>query len=112
MAAIRLSGMEISDLTLELNELSEEIANGVNKSAQAVQAAGAGVRQIGALARQRTISMIQERANLPEISLRPMLAGAARKTSDAVGRAGKKFLHFLSGGEQDGKELISDEAEC
>ncbi|PKU87956.1 uncharacterized protein LOC110092515 [Dendrobium catenatum] len=111
MAAIRLSGMEISDLTLELNELSEEIADGVNKSAQAVQAAEAGIRQIGALARQRTISMIQERANLPEISFRPLVAGAARKTSDAVGRAKKKFINFLSRGEQDDEERNSNEAE-
>ncbi|KAK9293309.1 hypothetical protein L1049_021301 [Liquidambar formosana] len=32
MAAIRLSGMEISDLTLELSDLSQEITDGVNKS--------------------------------------------------------------------------------
>ncbi|KAG4176377.1 hypothetical protein ERO13_A11G241100v2 [Gossypium hirsutum] len=36
MAAIRLSGMEISDLTLELSDLSQEIADGVDKSAKAV----------------------------------------------------------------------------
>lgn len=35
--------------------LSQEIADGVNKSAQAVQAAEAGVRQIGSLARQQTM---------------------------------------------------------
>ncbi|KAK6232878.1 hypothetical protein SCA6_002951 [Theobroma cacao] len=55
MAAIRLSGMEISDLTLELSDLSQEIADGVNKSAQAVQAAEAGIRQIGSLAHQQTM---------------------------------------------------------
>ncbi|XP_058093277.1 uncharacterized protein LOC131239537 isoform X2 [Magnolia sinica] len=55
MAAIRLSGMEISDLTLELSDLSQEIADGVSKSAQAVQAAEAGIRQIGAIARRQTI---------------------------------------------------------
>lgn len=55
--------------------------------------------------------MIQERANLPEISLRPMVAGAARKTSDAVGLAKKKFMKFLSRGEQDGELVISNEAE-
>ncbi|KAK8948486.1 hypothetical protein KSP39_PZI005420 [Platanthera zijinensis] len=110
MVAIRLTGMEISDLTLELNDLSQEISDGVHKSAQAVQAAEAGIRQIGALARQQTISMIQERANLPEISLRPMVAGAARKASDAVGHAKKKFKNLLSRGE-DGEEAISTEAE-
>lgn len=40
-------------------ELSQEITDGVNKSAQAVQAAEAGIRQIGSLARQRTICMFK-----------------------------------------------------
>ncbi|KAG2689387.1 hypothetical protein I3760_09G136300 [Carya illinoinensis] len=99
MAAIRLSGMEISDLTLELSDLSQEITDGVTKSAQAVQAAEAGIRQIGTLARQQTISMIQERASLPIISLQPVVAGAAKKTSRAVGRATKTFMNILSRGE-------------
>ncbi|KAL0285874.1 UNVERIFIED_CONTAM: hypothetical protein Scaly_2806200 [Sesamum calycinum] len=101
MAAIRLSGMEISDLTLELSDLSQEIADGVNKSAQAVQAAEAGIRQIGSLARQQTMSMIQERASLPIISLQPVVAGAAKKTSRAVGQATKTFLNIISRGERD-----------
>ncbi|KAK3418208.1 hypothetical protein EUGRSUZ_H04156 [Eucalyptus grandis] len=96
MAAIRLSGMEISDLTLELSDLSQEIADGVNKSAQAVQAAEAGIRQIGSVAREQTISMIQERASLPIISLQPVVAGAAEKTSRAVGQATKTFINMIS----------------
>ncbi|MFS7936620.1 hypothetical protein Hanom_Chr05g00417741 [Helianthus anomalus] len=96
MAAIRLSGMEISDLTLELSDLSQEISDGVNKSAQAVQAAEAGVRQIGSLARQKTMSMIEERANLPVISIQPVVAGVAKKTSQAVGHAGKRFMKIIS----------------
>uniref|UniRef100_A0A0A0LB93 Uncharacterized protein n=1 Tax=Cucumis sativus TaxID=3659 RepID=A0A0A0LB93_CUCSA len=99
MAAIRLSGMEISDLTLELSDLSQEIADGVNKSAQAVQAAEAGIRQIGALAHQQTMSMIQERASLPIISLQPVVAGAAKKTSRAVGKATRTIMKMISGGE-------------
>eukprot|EP00268_Persea_americana_P042579 TRINITY_DN4262_c0_g1_i2.p1 TRINITY_DN4262_c0_g1~~TRINITY_DN4262_c0_g1_i2.p1 ORF type:complete len:312 (+),score=54.35 TRINITY_DN4262_c0_g1_i2:80-937(+) len=99
MAAIRLSGMEISDLTLELSDLSQEIADGVSKSAQAVQAAEAGIRRIGTLARRQTVSMIQERASLPIISLQPVVAGAARKTSRAVGHATKTFMNIISRGE-------------
>ncbi|CAL5348188.1 unnamed protein product [Camellia sinensis] len=99
MAAIRLSGMEISDLTLELSDLSQEIADGVNKSAQAVQAAEAGIRKIGSFARQQTMSMIQERANLPTIPLQPVVAGAAMKTSRAVGHATKTFMNMISRGE-------------
>ncbi|KAG6737486.1 hypothetical protein POTOM_059010 [Populus tomentosa] len=99
MAAIRLSGMEISDLTLELSDLSQEITDGVNKSAQAVQAAEAGIRQIGTLAHHHTISMIQERASLPIISLQPVVAGAAKKTSRAVGQATKTIMNIISRGE-------------
>ncbi|KAK6156429.1 hypothetical protein DH2020_010677 [Rehmannia glutinosa] len=111
MAAIRLSGMEISDLTLELSDLSQEIADGVNKSAQAVQAAEAGVRQIGSLAHQQTMSMIQERASLPIISLQPVVAGAAKKTSRAFGRATKNFLNIISRGEQNSADEDTDRIE-
>lgn len=114
MAAIRLSGMEISDLTLELSDLSQEITDGVNKSAQAVQAAEAGIRQIGAMARNKTISMIQERANLPNISLQPVVVGAAKKTSNAVGHAKKSFMNFISRGDEYGSgsdEEDSDKVE-
>ncbi|XP_047971847.1 uncharacterized protein LOC125214752 isoform X1 [Salvia hispanica] len=99
MAAVRLSGMEISDLTLELSDLSQEITEGVNKSAQVVQAAEAGARQIGSLAREQTMAMIQERASLPIISLQPVVAGAAKKTSRVVGKAAKTFLNYISPGE-------------
>ncbi|KAJ9703160.1 hypothetical protein PVL29_004793 [Vitis rotundifolia] len=95
MAAIRLSGMEISDLTLELSDLSQEIADGVSKSTQAVQAAEAGIRQI---------AMIQERANLPIISLQPVVTGAAKKTSRAVGQATKTIINMISG-----KDFSSDD---
>ncbi|KAK6136362.1 hypothetical protein DH2020_029892 [Rehmannia glutinosa] len=118
MAAIRLSGMEISDLTLELSDLSQEIADGVNKSAQAVQAAEAGVRQIGSLAHQQTMfalfvwkAMIQERASLPIISLQPVVAGAAKKTSRAFGRATKNFLNIISRGEQNSADEDTDRIE-
>ncbi|RWR86298.1 hypothetical protein CKAN_01518800 [Cinnamomum micranthum f. kanehirae] len=74
----------------------QEIADGVSKSAQAVHAAEAGIRRIGTLARRQTVSMIQERASLPIISLQPVVAGAARKTSRAVGHATKTFMNIIS----------------
>ncbi|TVU50512.1 hypothetical protein EJB05_01885, partial [Eragrostis curvula] len=67
MAAVRLSGMEISDLTLELSDLSHEIADGVNKSAKVAEAVEAGIGQMGSIARQQAMSMIKERANLQTI---------------------------------------------
>ncbi|TVU41358.1 hypothetical protein EJB05_14866, partial [Eragrostis curvula] len=63
MAAVRLSGLEISDLTLELSDLSHEIADGVNKSAKVAEAVEAGIGQMGDIARQQAMSMIKERAN-------------------------------------------------
>ncbi|CAL4906987.1 unnamed protein product [Urochloa decumbens] len=64
MAAVRLSGMEISDLTLELSDLSHEIADGVNKSAKVAQAVQASIGQMQNIARQQAKSMVEERANL------------------------------------------------
>lgn len=40
-------------------ELSQEIADGVSKSAQAVQVAEAGIRQIGSLARDQTMCTVK-----------------------------------------------------
>ncbi|KAK7859370.1 hypothetical protein CFP56_006894, partial [Quercus suber] len=44
-------------------------------------------------------AMIQERANLPIISLQPVVAGAAKKTSHAVGQVTKTFMNMISRGE-------------
>lgn len=44
--------------------------------------------------------MIQERANLPSISIKPVVAGAARTTSRVVGQARKTFMNLLSRGEE------------
>lgn len=50
MAAVRLSGMEISDLTMELSELGQEISSGVKSSARAVRAAQDGLRRVSSIA--------------------------------------------------------------
>ncbi|XVE93806.1 hypothetical protein REPUB_Repub01dG0226800 [Reevesia pubescens] len=63
------------------------------------KAAEAGIRQIGSLAHQQTMSMIEERASLPIISLQPVVAGAARKTSHAVGQATKTIMNIIYRGE-------------
>ncbi|GAB2269118.1 hypothetical protein Dimus_004047 [Dionaea muscipula] len=57
MATMRLSSLEISDLTLELSELSQEASDGITKSAQAVKAAEVEICQIGSLVRQCIICM-------------------------------------------------------
>lgn len=43
--------------------------------------------------------MIQERASLPIISLQPVVVGAAKKTSQAVGQATKTIMNMISGGD-------------
>lgn len=63
IAAIRLSGMEVTDLTLGLSDLSHEIADGVNKSAKVAQAVEAGMGQMQDIA----MSMVKERASLRTI---------------------------------------------
>ncbi|KAJ9179948.1 hypothetical protein P3X46_008258 [Hevea brasiliensis] len=90
---------------------SHEIADGVNKSAQAVQAAESGIRQIGILAHQHTISMIQEKDSLPISSLQPVVAGAAKKTSHAVGQTTKTFMNIISRGEFSSENEENDEIE-
>ncbi|KAL8171815.1 hypothetical protein V2J09_023619 [Rumex salicifolius] len=107
MAAVRLSSMEISDLTLELGDLSKEISEGISKSTQVVKAAEAGIKQMGAVAHQQTISMIEERANLPVIGLQPVVSGAAKKTSRAVGSATRTIMSIFS--RQDHKSLSFDD---
>lgn len=45
------------------------------------------------------LAIIQERASLPIISLQPVVAGAAKKTSHAVGQATKTLMNMISRGE-------------
>ncbi|XP_038683782.1 uncharacterized protein LOC119984079 isoform X2 [Tripterygium wilfordii] len=46
MAAIRLSGMEISDLTMELSDFGQDITQGVRSSTRAVRVAEERLRQL------------------------------------------------------------------
>ncbi|PIA47941.1 hypothetical protein AQUCO_01400500v1, partial [Aquilegia coerulea] len=49
MAAVRLSGMEISDLTMELSDLGQEITKGVRSSTQAVRVAEDRLRRLSTM---------------------------------------------------------------
>ncbi|XP_057970562.1 uncharacterized protein LOC131159562 isoform X2 [Malania oleifera] len=46
MAAVRLTGMEISDLTMELSDLGQEITQGVRNSTRAVRLAEERLRRL------------------------------------------------------------------
>ncbi|BBN08214.1 hypothetical protein MPTK1_4g09770 [Marchantia polymorpha subsp. ruderalis] len=96
MAAIRLSGMEISDLTLELNDLSQEISDGMKSSARAVQAAEVGLRQMGQVAASQTLAMLQERASVPVEVVRPAVVSAAATTLQAVAQAQQMVLNLVT----------------
>ncbi|GBG86186.1 hypothetical protein CBR_g41090 [Chara braunii] len=89
MAAIRLSGMEISDLTMELSDLSQEIGDGVRSSARAVQAAEDGLKRVGSYASAQTIALLQERASIPVTAVKPAAARAADNTRQAIMQARK-----------------------
>lgn len=53
----------------------------------------------------RVAAMIQERANLPVISIQPVVVGAAKKTSRAVSRATKSLMNMMSRGELKSEDL-------
>ncbi|KAI5075611.1 hypothetical protein GOP47_0009687 [Adiantum capillus-veneris] len=92
MAAVRLSGMEISDLTLELSDLSQEISESVRSSARAVRAAEVGIRRMGSAAASQTLSILQEHASVPVEAVRPVVANAAETTRQAMSQAHKAVL--------------------
>ncbi|KAL4644101.1 hypothetical protein ACB092_02G139700 [Castanea dentata] len=50
MAAVRLSGMEISDLTMELSDMGQEINQGVKSSTRAVRLAEERLRRLTGMA--------------------------------------------------------------
>ncbi|XP_024544611.1 uncharacterized protein LOC9643848 isoform X1 [Selaginella moellendorffii] len=96
--------MEISDLTLELNDLSsfsftspsQEISDGVRTSARAVQAAEVGIRRMGAVAASQVFAMLQERATVPVQAVKPVVANAAETTRQAVLQAQRAVLTLAS----------------
>ncbi|KAJ7535073.1 hypothetical protein O6H91_12G017400 [Diphasiastrum complanatum] len=96
MAAVRLSSMEISDLTLELHDLSQEISEGVKSSARAVKAAEVGIRQMGVIAASQTLAILQERASVPVEAVRPVVASAAESTRQAVAQAQRAVVNMAS----------------
>ncbi|CAM6026321.1 unnamed protein product [Sphagnum balticum] len=83
MAAVRLSGMEISDLTMELSDLGQEISKGVRSSSRALTAAEAGIYQMGSLAS----TVWQKQASAQVEVARPLVARVAKQTREALVQA-------------------------
>ncbi|KAL0286463.1 UNVERIFIED_CONTAM: hypothetical protein Scaly_2554300 [Sesamum calycinum] len=86
MAAVRLSGMEISDLTMELSDLGQEITQGVRSSTRAVRLAEERLRR---LTNMNPIVSVQEVAPRKAQIAGPVLARTARGIREGIvkGRA-------------------------
>ncbi|GAB4848328.1 hypothetical protein Ancab_002995 [Ancistrocladus abbreviatus] len=86
MAAIRLSGMEISDLTMELSDLGQEITQGVRSSTRAVRIAEERLRGLTNITSKATM---QERGSRKTMKAEPVLARTARTIREGTvkGRA-------------------------
>ncbi|KAG6721831.1 hypothetical protein I3842_03G131400 [Carya illinoinensis] len=86
MAAVRLSGMEISDLTMELSDLGQEITQGVKSSTRAVRLAEERLRRLTNMAPSASL---QEVASPKTEDTVPVLARTARGVREGIvkGRA-------------------------
>ncbi|XP_044470687.1 uncharacterized protein LOC123199705 isoform X2 [Mangifera indica] len=86
MAAVRLSGMEISDLTMELSDLGQEITQGVRSSTRAVRLAEERLRQLTNM----TLPNINPSTSLQEVVSQnpeaggPVLARTARGLREGI----------------------------
>ncbi|KAJ6801204.1 uncharacterized protein M6B38_198750 [Iris pallida] len=86
MAAVRLSGMEISDLTMELSDIGQEITQGVRSSTRVVRLAEDRLRRLTTMA--PTVQM-QRQAPRTDGKEGPVLAKTARNLREGIvkGRA-------------------------
>lgn len=95
MAAVRLSGMEISDLTMELSDLGQEITQGVRSSTRAVRLAEERLRR---LTNTKTIVSVQGLPPTKAQRAEPVLARTARGMKEGIvkGRGALQMLFALS----------------
>ncbi|KAJ4966342.1 hypothetical protein NE237_018191 [Protea cynaroides] len=97
MAAVRLSGMEISDLTMELSDLGQEITQGVRSSTRAVRMAEDSLRRMTAMG---PTALVQEQTNQRNQRVEPVIARSARglREEAMIGNALQHsiMLHFFS----------------
>ncbi|KAL4644102.1 hypothetical protein ACB092_02G139700 [Castanea dentata] len=91
MAAVRLSGMEISDLTMELSDMGQEINQGVKSSTRAVRLAEERLRRLTGMA---PAASVQEVASLKTETTVPVLARTARGIREGVVK-GRSILQMF-----------------
>ncbi|KAI8536080.1 hypothetical protein RHMOL_Rhmol10G0228300 [Rhododendron molle] len=93
MAAVRLSGMELSDLTMELSDLGQGITQGVRSSTRAVRVAQERLSQMTNMAPSASV---QEVATLEIQTQVPMVAKTARGTREAIVKGRSIFQNFCA----------------
>ncbi|KAK3023144.1 hypothetical protein RJ639_044378 [Escallonia herrerae] len=93
MAAVRLSGMEISDLTMELSDLGQEITQGVRSSTRAVRLAEERLRRLTNMAPSAST---QEVILMETKIAKPALARSARGIKEGIVRGRAVVQMFFS----------------
>ncbi|GMH06636.1 hypothetical protein Nepgr_008476 [Nepenthes gracilis] len=91
MAAVRLSGMEISDLTMELSDLGQEITRGVRSSTRAVRIAEERLRRLTNVTPTATM---QELRCQNIRTAEPAVATTAKLTREGIVK-GRAILQML-----------------
>ncbi|KAI9116908.1 hypothetical protein K1719_011907 [Acacia pycnantha] len=91
MAAIRLSGMEINDLTSEISDLGQDITQGVRSSTRAVHLAEEGLRGFTTMASSASLQAV---ATLKAKPVEPVVARTARGLREGLVK-GRTILQML-----------------
>ncbi|KAK1432387.1 hypothetical protein QVD17_09283 [Tagetes erecta] len=94
MAAVRLSGMEISDLTMELSDLGQEITQGVKSSTRAVRVAKERLVQLTNM--NPSASMQQVVVQTTAIQAGPVAARTARAIREGIVKSRAYMQMFFS----------------
>ncbi|KAJ4715582.1 Transmembrane protein [Melia azedarach] len=91
MAAVRLSGMEISDLTMELSDLGQEITQGVRSSTRAVRLAEERLRRLTNMAPPASVQVVtSQKTDAGE----PVVARTARSVREGIVK-GRRILQVF-----------------
>ncbi|XP_022752266.1 uncharacterized protein LOC111301001 [Durio zibethinus] len=93
MAAVRLSGMEISDLTMELSDLGQEITQGVRSPTRAVRLAEERLRGLTDIASSASVQVVSNQKT--EVS-GPVLARTARIIREGIVKCRAIFQIFFT----------------
>ncbi|CAI5476091.1 unnamed protein product [Closterium sp. Yama58-4] len=91
MAAVRLSGMEISDLTMELSDLSHEISQGVRSPARASRLAASS--SSARAKEQHTADALKDATAIPIRVVSPLFSSAAGAVGAAASTVGSTVSH-------------------